>query len=561
MKSATRMLLLAAIFLTGGSAMAQTAQVTFQVDLSDAVLKCRFDRATDEVQLRGTMNDWSAGTMLTDPDGDNVYSVTLDLAKGSAQSYKFFATLGATDGDNYENDFEGGNRMYTVTDADTQTLPVVMFNKTLTDGCGAQFRDYEVSFTVDMSVAKLRKTTFDPTKDVITLASGINGWSTTADTMYQDFLNPDLYSTVVKWDNVELPAEGQTAKFGYKFVIGRTPGSPPDGWESISPDPQLTLTGKETDTDGNGRLEIEVSPRYFDNVTPDEVFTTPATVIFEVDMRPAYYYLADNGRLPNDTQTGEPVTTFNGGAVNGPVAGASDGLSDWATWGPGDLGQIATRLLKDDGTQGDRVAGDSVFSQTFSFQPGTPKTVVGKIGTDGYDNEATIGGNTYFRLGAAMEAGGRLQHIFGAARRVDGRYTDQLGPMGPGSQTPQPQYDPYIMISSPDSLTATVVRRGGEATGVEDLGGKTPGAFALTGNFPNPFAGATRFTYTLPQAQHVTVRVFDTMGRQVATLVDGFQAASTYEVTFAADNLPSGVYLYRVEAEGRSETRQMTVVR
>lgn len=556
MKSATRMLLLAAFFLTGGTAWAQNAQVTFQVDLSDPIIKCRFDPATDAVELRGSMTDWATNAVvMTDENNDRIYTATVELAKGSTHQYKYAINPGEGD-DIWEPD---PNNNLTVGEGDTQTLESVAFRGTFTNGCDVETADYEITFTVNMKVASFKESTFDPDNNIVVVAGAMNGWSTTADTLFQDFFNPDLYSAVVTWEGAELPPQGETRDIAYKFVIGRTPGTAPDGWESGS-DRTFSISGSEVDTDENGLLEIEVPARYYNDVTENDVIAEETAIKFEVDLRPAFYFLADNGRLPNDTQTGDPVTTLTGVAINGPVAANADGLTDWATWGPNDLFQIATRVFKDDGTQGDVMAGDSIYTQTLTYAAGTPLVLVGKMGTDGWDNEGAFGGDTYFNIGAAAQSDGVLRHIFGAIRRADGRYTDLRGPSNPGSQSDQPAYDPYISISS-DSLTASVVRRGGSAVGIEDLGGEIPAAFTLEGNFPNPFTGGTAFRYTLPQAQHVTVRVFDATGREVATLVDAFQAASTYEVSFSGDGLPSGVYFYQVQAGGQSSVRTMTLVK
>ena len=308
-----------------------------------------------------------------------------------------------------------------------------------------------------------RPRSFDPAEDVVTVAGEMNGWSSAADTLFQGFTNPDLYSNVVIWKNAELPKDGETKTIGYKFVIGQPNETAPGGWEA-GDNRTFVLTGKEVDTDNNGYREIEVSPRYYNDIGPDQVFTTATTLTVEVDLRPAMYFLKDNGRLPFDTQSGDPANTIDNLVIMGPAANAFDSLDPWP-WGNVPAG----RQLKDDGQNGDTMAGDSLYTIRFEYAPGTGRTLVGKFGINGLDNEAVVQGDTYFDFGAAADSDGRVRHIFGAIRRPDGRYTDLRGPSTPGSQTAQPAYDPYIAISA-DSLTATVVRRGASAVGVEDLG-------------------------------------------------------------------------------------------
>jgi glucose/arabinose dehydrogenase len=83
----------------------------------------------------------------------------------------------------------------------------------------------------------------------------------------------------------------------------------------------------------------------------------------------------------------------------------------------------------------------------------------------------------------------------------------------------------------------------------------------LSQNAPNPFRSSTRIRYELPEPGRVTLRVYDAMGRRVATLVDRHRSAGKHAVRFAAEDLPSGVYFYRLRTSGRQrDTRKMTIV-
>jgi hypothetical protein len=89
-----------------------------------------------------------------------------------------------------------------------------------------------------------------------------------------------------------------------------------------------------------------------------------------------------------------------------------------------------------------------------------------------------------------------------------------------------------------------------------------PTAYALFQNYPNPFNPTTRIRFDLLDAGHVSLKVFELTGREVATLVDGNLAAGAHEVDFAATNLPTGVYLYRLTAaNGFSATRRMLLIK
>lgn len=85
-----------------------------------------------------------------------------------------------------------------------------------------------------------------------------------------------------------------------------------------------------------------------------------------------------------------------------------------------------------------------------------------------------------------------------------------------------------------------------------------PGGFALFQNYPNPFNPATRVSFTVGLPSLVTLRVYDALGREVATLMNGTKEAGAYEVQWRADAMPSGVYLYRLVARAVAAGRPKT---
>jgi hypothetical protein len=89
----------------------------------------------------------------------------------------------------------------------------------------------------------------------------------------------------------------------------------------------------------------------------------------------------------------------------------------------------------------------------------------------------------------------------------------------------------------------------------------TPQAFALAPAFPNPFNPTTTLSYTLAETSTVRLAVYDVAGRQVAVLSDGLQTSGTHQVNFDAAGLPAGLYLARLEANGRSETQKLLLVK
>ncbi len=88
-----------------------------------------------------------------------------------------------------------------------------------------------------------------------------------------------------------------------------------------------------------------------------------------------------------------------------------------------------------------------------------------------------------------------------------------------------------------------------------------PQRYALDPAYPNPFNPSTNLTYKMSEPGHVTIRVYDALGRTVATLYSGVQAAGEHRVTFDAAGLPSGLYVVRMEAEGFQQARLATLIK
>jgi hypothetical protein len=95
----------------------------------------------------------------------------------------------------------------------------------------------------------------------------------------------------------------------------------------------------------------------------------------------------------------------------------------------------------------------------------------------------------------------------------------------------------------------------------EDDARRLPQVPELAQNYPNPFNPSTVIRYALPQRSHVTLAVFNTLGQQVARLVDGEVEAGNHAVSFDALGLASGVYFYRLHAGAHTQTRTMCLVR
>ena len=88
-----------------------------------------------------------------------------------------------------------------------------------------------------------------------------------------------------------------------------------------------------------------------------------------------------------------------------------------------------------------------------------------------------------------------------------------------------------------------------------------PDKIELFQNYPNPFNPRTKISWQSPVSGHQTIKVFDCLGREVATLVDEYKPAGSYEVEFNALNLPSGVYFYQMRIGDLSQTKKLILLR
>ncbi len=97
-------------------------------------------------------------------------------------------------------------------------------------------------------------------------------------------------------------------------------------------------------------------------------------------------------------------------------------------------------------------------------------------------------------------------------------------------------------------------------TSVESIEG-VPTNFALLQNYPNPFNPSTTIQFAIPTSSNVKVSVFNILGEEVAVLVNSMMAAGNYKVSFNASNLPSGLYLYRIQADNFNQVRKMMLTK
>lgn len=271
------------------------------------------------------------------------------------------------------------------------------------------------------------------------------------------------------------------------------------------------------------------------------VLARNVNVRWEVDLRPAIYTVLGGDTL-HDVQGNFHVENADsilpwGVWMNGPAVGgwSNIGTTDWDFGLQGNL----NKKMYDDGTNGDLVAGDSIFTRMVLASPDSlgigSKGVVGqtfKFGIRGGDNEGGTGGF----------GNNHLENINDA----DTVFTihAQFGSINPAF---------YHAWNYDCGCPSTSV-------GVNDPAG-LPKVFSLMQNYPNPFNPTTKIEYTIPNIEFVTLKVYNVLGQEVTTLVNTRQSAGRYTVNFNASSLPSGVYFYKINAGSFVSSKKMLIMK
>jgi hypothetical protein len=127
---------------------------------------------------------------------------------------------------------------------------------------------------------------------------------------------------------------------------------------------------------------------------------------------------------------------------------------------------------------------------------------------------------------------------------------------------PEENHKSYILFSSnqpmkPLKLIPIVLKT---QTGIQVFSHQ-PQKFLLLQNYPNPFNPSTTICYSIPCRDFVSLKIFNTMGEEIATLVEADQNAGTYEKVFDASRLPSGVYYTKLQFEGFTNIKKLLLLK
>jgi flagellar basal body P-ring protein FlgI len=97
--------------------------------------------------------------------------------------------------------------------------------------------------------------------------------------------------------------------------------------------------------------------------------------------------------------------------------------------------------------------------------------------------------------------------------------------------------------------------------GVNNNSQNTPETFVLKQNYPNPFNPSTTITYAIAKPAFITLKVYNTLGEEVASLVNENKAMGSYTLQWDASNLPSGVYMYKITVNDFTAEKKMVLLK
>ena len=474
-------------YFDNDSVITAQAQVTFNVNMRVKILKGDFVPSSDLLVIRGNFNGWSGNAdQLTDPDGDSVYSITKTFNIGDNLEFKFVIHRSGTDF--WEDRIP--NRTLTVQPG-TNVYNGGYFND---DSIYVPQVPIQFTFSCNMELERLSGR-FNPATDTVSVNGTFNGWASKAWILQPNALNPDLYEGT--WTINAGVGESIEFKFWYT----------PNNWESR---PNRVYTFTQDDINAGSVFYSGA----FNDASLATVLNQPATIKFTVNTVGARSII-----------NGQPFPVVN--TVH--IAGSALPLQ-WPSGGWPNSDSVRMIRLYDDGTNGDLVAGDKIFSRDITFPQYTVLRVEYKYSINFGDAVNNGGGND-------NEAGFAQNHILNMTRFMTGATTvDTFGRMG----------DSYLT----------------NITGVNDQVVTKPTTYSLSQNYPNPFNPTTTINFALPKESNVTLKVYNMIGQEVMTLISNERMNSGYHsVKVDGSKLTSGVYIYKLTAGDFVATKKMVLLK
>ncbi len=502
----------APVWFNRDSVITTSVSVRFQVNMRVKMLEGTFrPDLGDSVRVPGSHNGWSTSSpSLTKNPTDSIYTLNATADQGSTISYKFFKT--ARGGIDWEGD---PNRSFTVPTGGGN-IPVTFFDR---DSVVNTPVTATIRWQVDMT-AFLQLGWFQPTnKDTMEVRGGMNGWGGAP----RIILSRDPLTTATYFANASYSGtSGDLLQYKYFIdldsagAVTRFPGWNDDRDGHNYEHPYNRGDGNQQFT-VNSSGNITPGPWYYSGINPRGVLlntTDTVFVTYKVNMGPAkraavpFVPATDTvkivlqDKLQNAAQL-KSQGTYPYVVKAVPQVGGGDSLY-----------QVTVRMVG-------KAHYGLLYSWRFTKMGGTEESEGAGLGTqNGYRTRyiQPLSANTFPR-----------------------NYT-----------APQ---DTWLKNPPLPAETAPFT------TDVKQDGNGIPVVYTLDQNYPNPFNPTTNIRYSIPEAAKVTLKVFNLLGQEVATLVNEQQQAGKFIAKFEANRLASGVYFYKLEAGKFSETKKMMLLK
>lgn len=475
--------------------------VWFKVDMSHVISTSsfNFDPATDTVVVTGNFTNWATreGTVTL------TYNPADSVYSGLADSLASGRTL------NFKFIYLNGNinwesipdRSYFVPEADSTTFSAYWDNI----DPGVVLGDGNIFFVVDMSVAN-ELGVFNNSVDSVQIRGSFNSWNDSDPP--RSLLNQDVDPNVWFLDVPMIQYQLNSTQF-YKFFIKNGSGSTPyanTGWEvSISPsnngdrNREIIFMGDDTQ---------EAQYAWFEGIHTDWVVPSGTTIeaTFSVDMTPATDF--------------DPAADSVVWIPRHPFYYAVRGLA----W-PGDYPR---ELILTDGNS------DMIYEGTM--------TITGPF----------FNGYLYNYGYVDVSASNALVQEGGSQGECRVRYVAQTGP--------REFVNPYTF---PQDVWTPSGEKPEEdpPTSVDEIPGVIPNMYSLEQNYPNPFNPTTTIRFSIPEAGIVSLSIYNLLGERVAEVLNHEFVTGSYEFTYNASNLSSGVYFYTIKTENFTATKKMLLMK
>jgi len=398
--------------------------------------------------------------------------------------------------------WEGDPNRSVVFSNDT-TLKWVTFDRKVI----APAKPVQTYFSVNMSVFAFAGFFRPDSGDVVLVRGTFNGWGE------DDQLTPSAIELGI-WEKTKTITAAQGDFIEYKYYIKTGTNNPArvpnGGWES----------GSNYRYDFTAADRQDIPRRYFNNAQPQDFVQKEKGV--EV------WFYADMNNVSDNA--GNPITQVDSLFI----AGSHPPLF-WI-WDEPTRDRSALRL-RDNGVSPDLVAGDKIYSVALTFPKWTAKGPLQfKFAVNGtVDNEAGFQeDHMLFLNDLPGQPGEKARNVLEVVKF--------------GRQRGQGAFKDTVRIVQ--SLVVSVRETG-----------EIPLTYSLSQNYPNPFNPSTTIEYSIPTEGFVTLKLYNLLGQEVATLIEAKQPAGKYVVTFDASNLPTGLYFYRIASGKFVETRKMLLIR